>query len=87
MAGHHSRRRGRECCLWVTVTGEVSGRRVDDHLVDGFVPLAEDGQRMAQALRGVGCRVEQVTFNRREAMADWLAAVDKLTNRFGSDEQ
>jgi hypothetical protein len=47
--------------------------------------LPEDGRKMAQALRGGGWRVEQVIFNTREALADWLYAVEELTGHFGAD--
>lgn len=47
--------------------------------------LREDGQKMVQALRGGGWRVEQVIFNTREALADWLAAVEELTAEYGAE--
>ena len=47
--------------------------------------LAEDGQKMTQALRGNGWRVEQVIFNRREAVADWLATVEYLVPQLGKE--
>ena len=47
--------------------------------------LPEDGRRMAQALRGGGWRVEQVILNTREALKDWLYAVEELTGHFGAD--
>jgi hypothetical protein len=40
---------------------------------------------MEQALRVSGWRVEQVVFNRREAVADWLAAVEQLAPHLGTD--
>jgi hypothetical protein len=46
---------------------------------------ASDGRKMAQALKGGGRRVEQVLFNRRDGMADWLAAVEELTPHLGAD--
>ena len=47
--------------------------------------LREDGQKMTQALRGNGWRVEQVIFNRREAVADWLATVEYLVPQLGKE--
>jgi CheY-like chemotaxis protein len=48
--------------------------------------LAEDGRTMARALRAGGWRVEQVIFNRREAVAEWLAAVNMLADGLGPNE-
>jgi hypothetical protein len=49
--------------------------------------LAEDGRAMEQALRGGGWHVEQVVFNRREALADWIAAAEELVSKLGKDSE
>jgi hypothetical protein len=41
--------------------------------------LAQTDQKMARALRGSGWTVERVMLDRREAVADWRDAVERLT--------
>ena len=51
--------------------------------------LPQAGQKMVMALRGGGWTVEQVVFNKREALTDWRDAVAELTgsSAAGSEAQ